>query len=149
MIYWMNKPIIELISRFNDPLFNDFMPKWGARTRLLPAHSSSYLRIDLIHVRHDYRCMNDGLNLHLHLKCLEISPITSTELKILIYWALEAKNEFRDADERMFGYCYPMMSVTEWKTYSSGAILNFLKNSDMLPRVLRLFLRQKRQLLRQ
>ena len=93
--------------------------------------------------------MNDGLNLHLHLKCLEISPITSTELKILIHWALEAENEFRDADKRMFGYSYLMMSVTEWKTYSCGEILDLLKQSDMLLRVLRLFLRQKRQLLRQ
>ena len=61
---------------------------------------------------------------------------------------LEAKNEFRDADERMFGYCYPMMSVTEWKTYSCGEILDLLKQSDMLLRVLRLFLREKRRLLR-
>jgi hypothetical protein len=92
--------------------------------------------------------MNDGLNLHLHLKYLEISPITSTELKILIHWALEAENEFRDADMRMFGYSYPMMSVNDWKSYSVGEILNFLKESDMLLRVLRLFLREKRQSLR-
>jgi hypothetical protein len=149
LIYWMNKPIIELISRFNDPRFHDFKPKWGARMRLLPAPSSPYSRIDIIEPREDFRLQNAGLNFYMRLQCLGSSPITSPELQILIHWAIEAENEFRGSDAYMFGSSYPMMSAMTWKNYSCGKILDLLKESDILSRVLRLFLRQKRQLLRQ
>jgi hypothetical protein len=147
MIYWMTKPIIELVSRFNDPRFQKFNSRWGARLRLLPA-PSSYSMIEMINPINDFRLQNAGLIFFVRLKCLGRSPITSPELQILIYWALEAQNEFKDADARMVGSTHPMMSVTEWKTYSCGEILDLLKQSDMLLRVLRLFLREKRQSLR-
>lgn len=144
MIYWMTKPIIELVSRFNDPRFQEFNSRWGARLRLLPA-PSSHSRIEMMNPMNDFRLQNAGLNFFLRLQCLGRSPITSPELQILIYWALEAQNEFKDADARMFGSSHPMMSVTTWKTYSCGDILSLLKESDMLSRALRLFFRQKRQ----
>lgn len=148
MIYWMTKPIIELVSRFNDPRFQKFNSRWGARLRLLPA-PSSHSMIEMINPINDFRLQNAGLIFFVRLQCLGRSPITSPELQILIYWALEAQNEFKDADARMFGSTHPMMSVTEWKTYSCGEILDLLKQSDMLLRVLRLFLREKRRLLSQ
>jgi hypothetical protein len=149
LIYWMNKPIIELISRFNDPRFHDFKPRWGARMRLLPAPSSPYSMINMIDAMRDFRLQNSGLNFYVRLQCRGSSQIASDELQILIYWAIQAENEFRDSDAYMFGSSYPMMSVTTWTGFSIGEILGLLKESDMLSRVLRLFLREKRRLLSQ
>jgi hypothetical protein len=136
MIYWINKPIIELISQFNDPRFHEFKPNCGARLRLLPAPSSPYSGIDLMDIRGEFRLQNNALNSYVYSQCLGRIQITSKELQILVHWAIQAQNEYKDADARMFGSSYPI-------------ILNLLKESDMLPRVLRLFLREKRRLLRQ
>jgi hypothetical protein len=68
-----------------------------------------------------------------------------SELQILIYWAIEAQNEYKDADARMFGSSYTMMSVSMRKGFSCGDILDLLKESDMLVRALYLFLIEKKQ----
>ena len=141
MIYWMTKPIIEIVSRFNDPRFIDFSPFWGARQRLLPAPSHSSAEIKFPNVK-DYRFQNAGLNFFMRIKCIG-KKFNFFEIIFLINWAIEAENEVKDADERMFGSSYPMMSVSQLKEYSCGDILHLLEQSDILPRALCLFLGEK------
>ena len=78
----------------------------------------------------------------MRIKCIG-KKFNFFEIIFLINWAIEAENEVKDADERMFGSSYPMMSVSQLKEYSCGDILHLLEQSDILPRALCLFLGEK------
>jgi hypothetical protein len=140
MIYWMVTPMIELTSRFNNPRLHGFNSDWGARLRLLPAPSPVFLGIGIDPM--DYRVQNIHLNnlVRQHQQSLGVS---STELKLLIIWAVEAIEELRDWDAYMLGSSYPMMSFNTWTSWDSVDICDFLKQYYMLSRALRLLRREK------
>ena len=140
MIYWMVTPIIELTSRFNNPRLHDFNSDWGARLRLLPAPSPVFLGIGIDPM--DYRVTNVNLNslVRQHQQSLGVS---STELNLLIVWAVEAIEEFRDWDAHMVGSSYPMMLFNTWTSWYIVDICDFLKQYYMLSRALRLLRREK------
>ena len=149
MIYWMTKPIVELISHLNDPKKHGSKPIWGARRILLPAPSYLYSNILMIGL-FDYRLGNVKLACEVRKYCETYkSTFSEKELTILTHWAIEALMEFKDADARMFGYTHIILSPAKWIELSLEQILKMLEQSDILARALHLFLRQKRQSIRQ
>jgi hypothetical protein len=82
MIYWMTKPIVELISHLNDPKKHGSKPIWGVRRILLPAPSYSYSDITKIGF-FDYRLGNVELAYEVRKYC-ETSKLTFSEKELII-----------------------------------------------------------------
>ena len=102
MIYWMNKPIIELISRFNDPRFHDFKQKWGARRRILLAPSSPYSGIDVIT---DFR-MPTWIHTFNVLKAAQLLPLSSNFWFIGLYkLKMNSKMRMRECLDMATQWC--------------------------------------------
>jgi hypothetical protein len=53
--------------------------------------------------------------------------INHSELQILIYWAIDAQNEYKDTDARIFGSSYTMMSVSMWKGFFMRRYIGFIE----------------------